>query len=266
MITCETCREHLAEHALGQGESAQRAAVEEHLNACPACRTEWDELAEAWSLMPLALPATSPEPALLARIESRLDEDGRRAADEAAPSVPFRQRPRERALSYLLAASVLIALTWGGVHYVRLVRDGIAPGEQAAARSAEELARRLGNLQRMERLLQSDNVRMASLHNPQAPDEQVEAYVVWDIAAGQGHVYAFDLPPAPEGSVYQIWTSQADGSFTPGPLLKVNQDGLGSAIVDLPLTAGLSVKAVVTREPRGGSKSPTGEVVLEATL
>ena len=266
MMNCETCREQLTEHALGQGDSAQRAAVEEHLGGCAACRAELMEVLEAWSLVPLTLPAAPPAPALFERIQSRLVDDGRLAPDEQAPSVPFRQSPRERVLSYLLAASVFVALAWGGVNYVRLVRDGVAPGEQAAARSAEELARRLGNLQRMERLLQSDNVRLASLHKPQAPDENVEAYVIWDLAAGQGHVYAFDLPPAPEGSVYQVWASRGDGKLAPGPLLKVNQDGLGSAIVDLPLLTGRAVKAVVTVEPRGGSKSPTGEVVLEATL
>lgn len=267
MMNCETCREQLTEHALGRGDSAQRSAVDEHLSACPACRAELAEVAEAWSLMPLALPAArGVAPHLFDRIQSRLEDDGRLAPDEAAPTVAFRSSLRERVLSYLLAASVLAALTWGGVNYVRLVRDGVVPGEQAAARSAEELARRLDNLQRMERLLKSENVRLAALRKPQTPDESVEAYVLWDLAAGQGHVYVFDLPPAPAGSAYQIWTSRNDGKLAPGPLLQVNPDGLGSAIVELPFAAGAAVKAVVTLEPHGGSRAPQGDVVLEATL
>lgn len=266
MKNCETCREQLAEHALGQGDPAQRAAIEKHLRACGACQAEFAEIMESWSLLPLALPAAVPPTALFERILSRLGEDERTASDDLAPTIQFTPSVRERVLSYLLAASVLIALTWGGVNYVRLVRDGVAPGEQAAVRSEEELARRLANLQQMERLLQADNVRLASLRKPQAPEEDVEAYVIWDLAAGQGHVYAFDLPPAPEGSVYQIWSSRGDDKLARGPVLNVNDDGLGSAIVDLPLTASPAAKAVVTLEPRGGSKTPTGKVVLEATF
>lgn len=266
MMNCETCRDQLAEHALGQGDAAQRAGVDDHLTVCAACRAELAEVLEAWSLLPLSLPAAAPQPLMFDRLAERLDEDGRPGSDEAPPIVRFRQRPRERILSYLLAASVMVALAWGGVNYVRLVRDGVAPGEQSAARSAEELSRRLGNLQRMERLLKAENVRLAALHRPQAPQEEVEAYVIWDLAAGEGHVYAFDLPPAPEGSAYQVWTSRADGSLAPGPMLQVDEGGLGSAIVDLPLRPGGPMKAVITLEPRGGSQTPTGEVVLETTL
>jgi hypothetical protein len=266
MLNCETYREQLNEHALGLGDSALRSAIDMHLSVCPACRAEFAEIAEAWSFLPVALPSKPIPPSLFDRIAKRFGDEGRPGSDEQPLSVPFRQSLRERVLSYLLAASVLIAVAWGGVSYVRLVRDGVVPGEQAAARAAEDLARRLGNLQRMERLLKSENVRLASLHKPQSPDENAGAYVIWDLAAGQGHVYAFDLPAAPKGSVYQVWTSGKDGELAPGPLLKMNQEGLGSAIVDLPFAAGPAVKAVITLEPRGGSSAPTGEVVLEATL
>jgi anti-sigma-K factor RskA len=258
MISCEQCRDELTGYALGQAEAAHEAGMREHLAACPVCRQELSEFEAAWAALPLMLEPAAPSPELFDRVLTRIGGQLSRAASN--PSSPRLSR-RERILSYVVAATVLLALTVG---YIRLR----SPNEDdaAARRSVEKLAERLGNLQQMERLLQSDRVRLVSLHRPETP-ASAQAYVIWDMAAGQWHFYASELPAPPAGKQYQLWAADEDGRLLPGPTFDVDAEGLGSAVVDMPhLDPGVAAKAVVTLEPAGGSKEPTGKVYLEAAL
>jgi hypothetical protein len=260
MISCEQCRDELALYALGQREVAQEAAMREHFAACPVCRQELAEIEAAWAALPLTLEPAAPTRELFDRVLERI---GRRTTKSVAEPVPSSRRlsRHERILSYVVAASVLLALTVG---YVRLRWPN--EDDAAARRSVEKLAERLGNLQQMERLLKSDRVRLVSLHRPETP-ASAQAYVVWDMAAGQWHFYASDLPAPPAGKQYQLWARDKDGRLVPGPAFNVDAQGLGSAVVDMPqLDPQAAAKAVVTLEPVGGSKEPTGKVYLEATL
>lgn len=274
MITCEQCRESLDEYALGHSTVDEATAVAAHLEACSVCRRELTAIEAAWSALPLVLPSRPPSALLFDRVNARID--GERGPHPASVTVDLNARvgrpvtlsARERALSYIVAASVLVGLTIGAASYVQLFRPGVAvaDNESLEEQSVRDLAERLGNLQQMERLLASDNVRLVTLQKPQSPDG-VRAYVVWDLAANQGHFYAFALPAAPAGSTYQLWGGGGDDHLHPGPTFTVNAEGLGSAVVDLPPAAALAApKAVVTLEPAGGSKKPTGQPILEATL
>jgi len=258
MITCHQCREDLAEYALGQLDPEHAGAVAQHLAACAGCRLELIEVEAAWAALPLALTPITPRGGLIEDVLARIDGK----TDRAQREVRARQLTRrQRVLSYVVAASVLVGLS---AAYYALLRP---PGRDSAAeRSAEILAQRLGKLQQMEQLLKSDNVRLVSLRQPGSPVRD-QAFVVWDMAAGQWHFYASDLPPAPAGSVYQLWALQDDGALLAGPTFDVDEHGLGRTVADVPgLRPGVATKAVVTLEPAGGSKKPTGKVFLEAAL
>jgi anti-sigma-K factor RskA len=259
MISCRDCREDLSEYALGQVDGAQAAEVSEHLAACPVCRQELAELEAAWAALPLLLPPVRPSPELIEDVLERID--GAKAVRAPATRPAYAPGRRERVLSYVVAASVLVGLS---AAYYTLTRPA---GEDAAAqRAAEMLAERLGKLQQFEQLLKSENVRLVSLHRPESP-AQDQAFVVWDMAAGQWHFYGSDLPPAPDGRVYQLWAAQGDGALLAGPTFEVDVQGLGRTVGDFPgLDPRVAAKAIVTLEPAGGSKKPTGKVFLEAAL
>lgn len=273
MITCDQCREELAEHVLGRLSAETSAAVDEHLAACPICRHESAALVAAWSALPMALPPVAPSADLFDRIAARIDDSptawrqlaSTSSADAASPDARNASSltPRQRFLSYALAASLFIGLTASFVRLTQPSRD-----EAAAIASIQELAERLGKLQRREadRLLQSEHFRLASLHGPETPDSS-QAYVVWDLAGKQWHFYASELPPAPAGQTYQLWAATRAGTFLPGPTFAVNDQGLGSAVADFPtLSPNDGAKAVVTLEPLAGSPQPTGKTILEAAL
>ena len=276
MITCDQCREELAEHALGRLSAETSAAVDEHLAACPICRHESAALVAAWSTLPMALAPIAPSADLFNRIAARIDDSpaawrqlaSTSSAVSSADATPPDERsassltPRQRFLSYALAASLFIGLTASFVRLTQPSRD-----EAAAIASIQELAERLGELQRREaeRLLQSEHFRLASLHGPETPDS-AQAYVVWDLVGRQWH-FASELPPAPAGQTYQLWAATRAGAFLPDPTFTVNAAGLGSAVADFPtLSPSDGAKAVVTLEPLKGSPQPTGKTVLEAAL
>lgn len=259
MINCQQCRVDLAEYALGSIDAAQAGPIAAHLAMCPVCRQELDELRAGWSALPLVLAPIQPRPELFEGVLARID--GKR---ETAARAPGRRPSRhERILSYVVAACVVIGLTAGLWLLSRPADDGV---DEATRAGAESLAQRLGSLQEMERLLASKNVRLVAL-KPAASADAIHAYVVWDLAARQWHFYASNLAALPAGQEYQVWAANEQGDVVAGPAFKVNDAGLGSAVVDLPqLEIHAPTKAIVTLEPAGGSKKPTGKVYLEAAL
>ena len=256
MITCRQCREDLAEYALGTVDAAPAEQVAAHLAVCPACRQELNELQADWSAITLTLDRAEPRREVFDSLLERIDAEG--DSIPAASTSPLTRS--ERVLSYLLAACILIGLT---AAFWRITQRG---DDEAAVQSAERLAERLGKLQEMERLLAAENVRVVTL-KPQPSTDAIEAYVIWDVAAGQWHFYASNLPVPPAGRDYQLWAATNDGRRLAGPTFKVDANGLGSVVADLPESdiRGIA-KALVTLEPAGGSKQPTGKVYLEAAL
>ena len=84
-MTTESCREwreSLAAHALGTISERERAALEAHLEGCPACRAELESLAGVAQLLPLANPehfdtAPAPPPALADRVAATIRAERR---------------------------------------------------------------------------------------------------------------------------------------------------------------------------------------------
>lgn len=264
MITCEQCRDEMPEYALGHSEPASASAMAAHLTSCVVCRRELAEVETAWSALPESLEPHSPRPAVFERVSERIDRaQGARPAttrpiEGASPLTTW-----QRVMSYVLAASVLVALIAGSL-YVRRAGDGAGVGDVAADRALHDLAQRLGKVQELEQMLKAGNVRLASLRP--ASHGKAAAYVVWDLANGQWHFYALNLPAPPSGQIYQLWAVAEGQEPVAGPTFDVAR-GLGKTVADFPkLTATSKVTATVTLEPAGGSASPTGAVILESPL
>ena len=75
---------------------------------------------------------------------------------------------------------------------------------------------------------------------------------------------ASKLPAPPSGRVYQVWLDK--GGKAPEPtnaLFSTSSDG--SASVDVPGSLDGVRRVMVTDEPSGGSRSPTGNLLLTAS-
>ena len=91
--TCETIQGLLADAAVGALSVSERAALAEHLAACPACRERAAELRATAELLEAA-PEIDPSPGFDAALEARLDIERRR------------ERARRVTLAGLLIAAV----------------------------------------------------------------------------------------------------------------------------------------------------------------
>ncbi len=254
----------MAEHALGQSVPETAACMRAHLAACVVCRRELAEIESAWAALPLACEPSAPGAHVFDRVRDRIDHLSGTPVAATATRAPSPLTPRQRLMSYVLAASVLVGLVGGSLYVRRDVPRG-STGDVAADRALRDLAGRLGKLQELEQMLKSDSVKLASLHAPAS--ERVGAYVLWDLATGQWHFFAPGLPPAPAGKTYQLWAVAEGSRPLAGPTFAVGTSGIGSVVADFPdLEPGAATKAVVTLEPEKGSEQPSGKVVLEAPL
>jgi anti-sigma-K factor RskA len=265
MITCEQCRDEMAEFALGHGNPEAKSVMNAHLATCVVCRRELAEIESAWTALPLACPPAAPSSDLLDRIMTRVDGSTEARPSANAPTAATPLTPRQRLYSYVMAASVLFAIV--GSAFMWGERPASSPtGDLVADQALRDLAQRLGKLQELEQMLNTGGVRLTSLHAP-ATSDNAGAYVVWDTSARQWHFFVTNLKPAPAGKAYQLWAVVEGQKPLAGPTFTVNSTGTGSVVADFPgLNPGAKASAVVTLEPKDGSEIPSGKPVLEARL
>jgi len=231
-------REDAAAWVLGALPDDEARAFAAHLDGCPACRAEVEELRGAADALPTLVPSVAPPPELRDRIMAVVEAEAEvlRAAGPAADRPARSRRPRWLAglggfRPALAAAAVALLLAGlaggfglaqlGGGDDERTVRAQVtAPGAQATLRVRDD---------------------------------------------GGGRLEVRGLPAPPEGRIYQVWLLP-EGSETPRPttsLFSVTSDGRAAAPV--PDVSGAQA-VLVSDEPPGGSTAPTGSVVITAPL
>ncbi|MDO8121031.1 anti-sigma factor [Isoptericola sp. b490] len=240
----------------------ERAAFEAHLPGCADCRAEVDSLRAAATTMGAA-EATTPPPGLRDLVRDRIARtpqhppavaataDAQRA-DVPVPTQRDARAPARRRRSWsarltswpvtAAAASVAVLLAVGGVLFVRSQQT-----ESAHEAAQAEVIRILSAPDMI-----SHDLGLGSSHLVMSPSV--------DAAAVMGD----DVPmPARSGMVYQVWMMHADGSMAAGPTF-VPHDGEVMTVVQGDLSDVTAV--MVTEEPQGGSKEPTGGLVAELHL
>lgn len=262
-MNCEMCRNELDQFVLGQPDSALAATVAEHLSNCEACRREAMELEAAWAALPAHLsefPSEEARQQMRRRVMAALDQTQtaanradlvRRLADVNAerPDEPAAggwpvDSARQRRWSYALAASVLVALTLGTWWFADSHRDEQARQAAAERQASARLAERLAKLMQAEGATPTQQFDLAPVG--QQPGA---VHVAWDQAAGQWHVFALDLPPAPAGSRHYLWLIGVSGEAWNFELLE----------------AGVNVLAVKAKPPVDNDQIATALVTLEST-
>ena len=96
--SCREWRESLGAYVLGQLADEERVRLEAHLEGCPSCSAELEQLSSLVHPMSLADPARfDTAPALPATLAARVaDGDRPRAPDPPPPALRLRPRPRRR--------------------------------------------------------------------------------------------------------------------------------------------------------------------------
>jgi anti-sigma-K factor RskA len=215
---------------------------EKHLARCEECRDEVARLEVARDAIPASVEQHSPAPELkLSLMETvRIEAAERAAAPRPAPAA----RPRWRELLLArprlaaAAAALMIAVGVGAGALVGAIGGGDG-GSDASTVAATV-----------------DHVRMpagkASLVIPAGADRNGGAIL---------RVEGMQAPQS--GHVYEVWIKRGR-RITPSSLFTVGSDGSGAAAIPHKLRGADAV--LVTREPEGGSKTPSGPSFVTVPL
>jgi anti-sigma-K factor RskA len=216
-------------YVLGAMAHEERERFERHLETCPACRQEVEELQPAADALPMASPPMQPPTALKDRIMAEVEREAALLAStgpeaDRPASAPARRERRSWLSGWRLApvaAALLVA--------------GVLAGS----------------------LLSGTSSRTIDFEGQSA---QLE------VEGDRAMLVADDLPMPPEGRVYEVWV-MPKGSDTPQPTdVLFTPRGDGSATAAIPGSVDDIRQVLVTDEPTQGSDEPTGELLMSAEL
>jgi anti-sigma factor RsiW len=233
-------------YALDALDPKERALVEEHLDACPACAEEVAELRAVTAALAADVAARPPDAlrsAVLAELAGtrQLPPAARSRARRGAAGRGF-GRPRwARPLVAVAAALVAVCVGLGAV----------VAGQQGRLDTARARADSL-------RALAS-----AAVDVPAARPVAGGGHLAVVSARDQALVVASDLPALPAGRVYQLWLVKSGGGRPASAGTLPGQAGKTTRIVGI---SHADSDVGLTVEPAGGSPQPTTPMLAAAPL
>lgn len=242
--------EWVGAYAVDALDGEQRDAFERHLAQCPACVEELADHREV--LADVAGTQAVVPPAGVWDAVARRIGDGDMSDQTPAPSAAsgdvhpgasgshrHRRRP---ALSWLAAAAAAAVLFAGGVLVGRQSMPAAPAAADAGVAAVLEVAA-AGDARFMEVDLMGSPSR-----------------VVTSGEMDKSVFIAADLPTPAKGMCYQVWQVNEDGSKVSAGAFVPDEQGHVAVVLD----GGADVASyVITLEPPGGSKAPTGEMVAQ---
>jgi anti-sigma-K factor RskA len=274
-------QELAALYALGALSQHDARAFDAHLQeGCQTCQAELAQFNKVVGVLgsdvaPVAPPAYVRD-LLVVRIEKELSE----APSVSGSVIPFPDKqapthrtpapessPFSRVVPWAVAAMLLITLAYTFTSLrseSQSLRAALEQERRYASETAgqaatlkEELAKKSAlsdELAQINSVLSSPQSRIILLAGlDPAPDSRAKVY--WDVQ-GNRWVVSADLPPAPQGKVYQLWFVTPTAKISAG-LIKPDKHGHGFSVVQFPSSAAQLAAAAITLEPEGGSEQPT---------
>jgi anti-sigma-K factor RskA len=266
--SCEEVRELLPLLALDALDVDERDVVDDHVAGCSGCLEELAGYTETAAALAVALPQNDPTPAL----KGRLLAEARRArlvpTDPARRQIPppplsgVRRAARWRVHLSSLVAGVALVLAVGTTAWAFSLRSEL---DAQNARIAT-LSERANNYARVTAVLQAADTQIRVLQSTgSAPDAFGRVYI--DPDTSEGMLMVRNLPPLPQGRVYQLWVVGADGTRQSAGLLTwTDKAGNGYTLIKCPDTLSRWQSFGVTEEPAGGSQLPTGSRLLGGAI
>jgi anti-sigma-K factor RskA len=226
-------RDDLVAYSLGALEPAEEREVEAHAPSCARCSRELEALAPAVAVLGESVEQLEPPPELRERVMAAVRADVERAAEVREPGVqraPRRRGWRGLALRPALAVglSIVVAAVGG---YLIAGNGGGGGGPAETTVAVQPSAPGIGGT-----LEVGEDTSMLDLHGLQQ-------------LSGR--------------EVYQVWVAKGN-SLRPSSNFIPDANGKAMTAVDGQITSG--TKVMVTREPEPGRTTPTGDILLSATV
>jgi anti-sigma-K factor RskA len=223
--------------AVGALDDRESKDFEAHLTAgCALCEAHLRATREALALMPRSLEPMMPPPTAKPRLLERL------AREQVVPIAASRPNPARRWPMAGTVAAGILGLIIGGVYY----RFRYEPRHSLYTSVIN--------------LLRDPNTRDYSLYGA-GPTPQAKGRFLWN-ESGEGHIFVTDLPAAPAGKMYAVWTIAQSSAPRYVGTITTNAFGQGGLHIKTARGEPKIDTFAVTLEPDGTTAAPTGAMVL----
>ncbi|HEY6923342.1 MAG TPA: anti-sigma factor [Steroidobacteraceae bacterium] len=248
----------LALLALGALQGEDRSALEKHLEGCPACRLELEQLRGDMALMAMSSAGPKPPQRSRQRLLDAIAKDPRTTAADATPA-RFRFN-WWAAFGWAMAVAMFLVV----VQLRRentVLKDSVNTLAQMMGQQTVELA----NARRVVETLtapESQTVTLVAAKTP--PQPQGKAFYLRN--KNSLVFVASNLAPLPPDKIYELWLfPQNGGAPIAAGLFKPDARGNATVVNPPGLPAGVEAKAfAVTLEPaEGPHNAPRGTGVMQ---
>lgn len=225
-------------YALGALDGQELKDFEAHLaSGCALCEAYVRETRETLALLHRTLQPMTPSASVKERLVERIVAE--KVVPLAAKAKPA--RPRWRIMAGTLAAGIIGAVLAGA-----LITKRYEPRHSVYTAVID--------------LLRDPSTRDLPLYGT-GPTPKAAGRFLWN-ESGEGHIFVNNLPAAPQGKMYAVWTIAPRA--TPRYVGTINTDAAGQG--GLHINVGRSDQPpetfAVTLEPDGSTAAPTGPMVL----
>ncbi len=229
-------------YALGALDGQELKEFEAHLaSGCALCEASVRETREALALLHRTLQPMTPSTSIKARLVEQI------AAEKVVP-LPTRERlprPRWQILAGTLAAGIIGAVLTGV-----LVTQRYEPRHSVYTAVID--------------LLRDPSTRDLPLYGT-GPTPKAAGRFLWN-ESGEGHIFVTNLPPAPEGKMYAVWTIAQGAAPRYAGTIATDAASQGGLHINVPRSDQPVETFAVTLEPVGTTAAPTGPMVLVSKL
>ena len=272
-------QETAALYALGALSQLEACTFDVHLReGCTACDAELKGFGQVVGVLGSVAAPVAPPAYLRDLLNARIEREAVEAPSDSATVIPFPEQPGGTELRsapvrssgggwlpWAIAAALLIALAYTFTAWrterralqAATARDENRSSEPAEiARLKEELSKErttATELAEINSVLSAPQWRIIPLVG-QEPAPGASAQIYWDVQ-GKRWVVSADLPPPPEGKVYQLWFVTPEAKISAG--LITPNDGHAFSVVQVPPNINQIAAAAISLEPEGGSAQPT---------
>ncbi len=221
-------------YALGALDGQELKDFEAHLAAgCPVCDAYLRGTGETLNLLHRSLQSMTPSPEVKDRIFQQI------AGDTVVPitvAQPKQSRGWQRITGTIAACIIGVVLTGTYYNYRYSVYSSVV------------------------NLLRDPATRDLPLYGA-GPTPTAKGRFLWN-DAGEGHIFVTDLPSAPDGKMYAVWTIAQKSPPRYVGTVETNPKGQGGLHIKTTRSELPMETFAVTLEPVGTTAAPTGPMVL----